>query len=53
MKTTLKRFVGSTALALTLVAGAFSQASAQCAEPLYANDANGKLVRVGWVVVAC
>lgn len=57
MTMALKRFVCSTALALGLTAGMsmvdVTPAYAQCytAEPLYARDAGGKLVRIGWVLV--
>jgi len=56
MQTILKRFVVSTALALSLIVGSSMPAAAQCytVEPLYGMQ-NGKLVRIGWlaVPVAC
>lgn len=66
MQSTIKRLVSSTAIGLGLVLGSgvvapHAQASTitaavaqdACAEPLYAPGPDGKLVRVGWVLVPC
>lgn len=60
MHSTLKRMAVNTTMAVALLVGAsvyvpepaMAQAG-QCTEPLYDRDANGRLVRVGSVIVAC